>query len=547
MGEGITNTVQVQDYAGGATQQGASGVEAMGALGNSGRNPSSMFRALKSLLGMPAGAPEFFWAEVPLKHGRKYHIHSSCLIIFSSFYHQCPDKFEKAISGPAGMALEFWRSMRTTEFVRNHPALPRGVWDQAIPIGMHGDGGAFSKTDSLYTISWNSLLGAGSTIQKRFLFTIVRKSEMVPETLDRIFHIMSWSFNALLAGKTPVKDHDGYNTIGGGEVLAHGLRGVLCQIRGDWQFYQEVFKFPAWNGALEMCWLCRASSTIPGLAFIDFGNTAGWRATPWSHEAYMEKKRGEGFVPVLLASVLGLRLECVMIDILHTVDLGIGAHIIGNILFIFAVVRGVFGGRTMKEKVAMLNARLKLWYSENKVTSRLRGDLTLDKLRTKKSWPKLKGKAAPARHCARFALSIVLAHMTTSDEDQRIAAVIQLLVRFYDLVMGESMFMRDHVIEEIKTLGARLAMLYSSLAKKAFEDNRKLWKVTPKLHLFVHLCEWQAVEFGNPRYYWTYPDEDLVGLLIDIAQSCHPRTMAVNSLFKWLRLAFDERYFVHRE
>ena len=53
---------------------------------------------------------------------------------------------------------------------------------------------------------------------------------------------------------------------------------------------------------------------------------------------------------MLLASVLGLRLECVMIDILHTVDLGIGAHKIGNVLFIFAIDRGVLGGRTMKGK-----------------------------------------------------------------------------------------------------------------------------------------------------------------------------------------------------
>jgi hypothetical protein len=49
----------------------------------------------------------------------------------------------------------------------------------------------------------------------------------------------------------------------------------------------------------------------------------------------------------------------------------------------------------------------------------------------------------------------------------------------------------------------------------------------------------QASLFGNPRYFWTYPDEDLVGLSIEVAKSCHRNTLAVVSLAKWLILAFD--------
>ena len=41
------------------------------------------------------------------------------------------------------------------------------------------------------------------------------------------------------------------------------------------------------------------------------------------------------------------------------------------------------------------------------------------------------------------------------------------------------------------------------------------------------LLEYQAIQFGNPRFYWTYADEDLVGLLMDIAQGCHVSTFCV--------------------
>ena len=123
--------------------------------------------------------------------------------------------------------------------------------------------------------------------------------------------------------------------------------------------------------------------------------------------------------------------------------------------------------------------------------------------------------------------------------DRTMLAVCQLLVRFYEILDGESMFLREAVKQEIKTLGFRMGVLYSNLAAMSVAAHEKKWNISPKLHIFVHLCEWQACEFGNPRYYWTYPDEDLVGLLIDIAETCHLKTLAVSALCKWLHLAFD--------
>ena len=61
----------------------------------------------------------------------------------------------------------------------------------------------------------------------------------------------------------------------------------------------------------------------------------------------------------------------------------------------------------------------------------------------------------------------------------------------------------------------------------------------PKFHVFVHLAEWQAVEVCNPRVYWTYVDEDLVGCLVEVAESCHASTMAPSALFKWMHVYFE--------
>ena len=55
----------------------------------------------------------------------------------------------------------------------------------------------------------------------------------------------------------------------------------------------------------------------------------------------------------------------------------------------------------------------------------------------------------------------------------------------------------------------------------------------------MHLCEWQGPELGNPRFYWTYSDEDMVGTMVEVAESCHASTMAATAMVKWLVFAFD--------
>ena len=143
---------------------------------------------------------------------------------------------------------------------------------------------------------------------------------------------------------------------------------------GDRQFYTEVFKFPQWNSAISMCWLCRASSTLPNLPFTDFSRDAGWRSTRWSHEEYISDRTARGlFTPVLLSCVIGLRLECIMIDVLHTVDLGLASHIIGNVIWLFAVVRGVFGGINQADKIKNAFEHIQAWYKRTKCTSKIRG------------------------------------------------------------------------------------------------------------------------------------------------------------------------------
>ena len=140
---------------------------------------------------------------------------------------------------------------------------------------------------------------------------------------------------------------------------------------------------------------------------------------------------------------------------------------------------------------------------------------------------------------ARYALDLMLEFGSTSPEDRKMLAVCQMLVDFYALLDSESMFFTPAAAEKIRAIGLRMGVLYSSLSAEALANSEKLWKTSPKLHLFCHLCEWQSMERGNPRFYWCYPDEDLVGQMIEIGQSVHTGTLAVSCLCKWLILLFE--------
>ena len=379
---GKISAKQVQEYAAASTASGAHGVGDLAATGAHGRHPSSIHRALMRIFGHPAGAPEIDWVEIPTKKGRVAHPFLFPHKFFSALHQHRRDLFVRAIRGPEGAARQYWETLGNlgNPFVANHPLLTD--FDHALPIGVHGDAGAFTKHDSLMVISWNGLLGQGQTRVKRFVFTFVRKVDYTKETLDRIFELLAWSVNAMARGETPALDWDRKPLLQAPGRLAGLYSAVLAQVRGDWQFYVEIFQLPPWNGALRMCWLCRASSALESLSFNNCGPNAGWRHTRFTDESYRAHLRGLGMaIPVLLLFVIGLRLECIMIDALHSLDLGYTSHCIANTMW-EGIRRRVWGGANQEENAEILNRDMIKHCKDNRVPSRIQGALTKERIRT---------------------------------------------------------------------------------------------------------------------------------------------------------------------
>ena len=165
----------VQEFAHAALRQGAAGVDRAAALGAFGENPRMIHQGLVRLFGSVRGAPEFTWIPVPTTKGETFVPVLLPHRFFASLYSDRRTLWETMIRGPPGAAQVFWDHLASTTIVRDHPHLPEPHRGRIIPLGMHGDGGPFTKQDSLFVLSWNSLVGGGEGFARRFLSCLGEK------------------------------------------------------------------------------------------------------------------------------------------------------------------------------------------------------------------------------------------------------------------------------------------------------------------------------------------------------------------------------------
>ena len=78
-----------------------------------------------------------------------------------------------------------------------------------LGFGIHGDAAPTHKTDGLFTISWNSVHGTGSTMETRYIYAVVKKSDLTDGTLEVYWERLAWAMNALADGKIPPMDWKG--------------------------------------------------------------------------------------------------------------------------------------------------------------------------------------------------------------------------------------------------------------------------------------------------------------------------------------------------
>ena len=231
-------------------------------------------------------------------------------------------------------------------------------------------------------------------------------------TMEAIAKIVGWSFNVLLTGLRPELDENGAQLNSAeAKYLANGWKAALVHVRGDWEFFNSIFWVPHWANEARMCWLCGAlGSNKSPLRYSRSDCGAPWRETRLTHEQYLRLVRAAGeLLCPWFAYTVGLRIECLLVDVLHAVDLGVMAHLVGNILYEIISLREY--GSTIAESCANLQKLMKKFYKDNGLKYEYRGKLTGERIKTSNGWPKMKGQAASVRSLGPFALYLAEKHL----------------------------------------------------------------------------------------------------------------------------------------
>ena len=408
----------------------------------------------------------------------------------------------EALLSREGLSLETLQHVRTA-------ALELGLDEkEVLPVGLWGDGVPFNwdRSESLEIISIN-LPGAGG--QLRLPITAIPKKYIIKETTwDDVFKVVSWSFRCLLSGEYPSTRHDN-KPFGAGEKKRNQLKGtpigvigLLAEVRGDWAFFKEAFRFPGWAENEGCCYRCRATKGNIRSVGVD----AIWRNTVLSSHEFMIRLLQLGRTISTLFGSPCLKSTAFLIDWLHAVDLGVSQICLGSLLWL---VMSKMAGTTVKEKCHALFLLMKGFYSRTSPESRL-DNLTVTMIKCPGKGPKLRGRAGEVRGLVAWGKELADQYLDAADPLE--GAVIEAadhLSKCYQCLAADvfsSALMQHHC--------RKFLLLYAAIESRT--AGPKLWRFKPKFHLFQHLCE----SGSRPSTVWAYRDEDFGG---GIAKMGHRR------------------------
>ena len=156
------------------------------------------------------------------------------------------------------------------------------------------------------------------------------------------------------------------------------------------------------------------------------------------------------------------------------------------------------------------------------------------------NYPTLNAKAAETRHLIPVFRILIQEHHIVGDEvsTHRLLAM-EYISEWYDIIMSHGIFLPREAGERQLACARKFSIHYQKLVKWSQNHGYFWFNSTPKFHDFMHLAH--QAKFLNPRFVWTYKQEDFMGLISHIGMSCQHGTpsyaLSLSVAEKWQMLA----------
>ena len=521
-----------------ATAAGAQGINDFSNVGCEAKWPGNFQRDLMRKMLRGCEAPPVYWAQVtgadPSKGEKKTNIWLPFLLIHELMSLLLGDERHVTSLAQLPANVPGLKQMKD-QWCRQHRTPPEAT----IGIGLHGDGVPIQRSGkTIEVFSWNFLAVPQA---ERYPFALVEQQFMCQCgckgrcTIDSIFGILLWCMICLLAGRMPTKRHDGTEWLPSDKSRRKGCKlgfmAALLQVRGDWAFLKQIFGFKGWSSA-SICWKCMAN--VSDLPWVDFTSNAKWRGTRLTLKDMLARLLQEKVRLSPLFSLPGFDISMIVIDVLHTMDLGCSQDAMGNIFWEAVHEPGYLAGRNQEARKDTLWAMIKDFYKRTAPRSNIQ-KLTMEMIKQDAKPPKFKGKGGETRYLVPFAVELTqfMHAAKPSQFTKAMAALTNSLLAVYTTFSTEP-FDQGALVATSR----QFCLQYSALGHVTKSEN--LWKPKPKFHLMQELCEYTSAEAGNPREFWCYKDEDFVGFASVLASSRGggkaPHTNPLKTLDRWRAL-----------
>lgn len=403
---------------------------------------------------------------------------------------------------------------QATEELGLGPLICVGLWGDATPCN-------FDRSQSVETFSMNFPGLTGSQANIRMCMTGINKKFMAKHiTCDDIMAVLLWSFRCLAMGVMPSVNHLGQPLTG---TKRKGLAGkpvpraVLAEVRCDWAWLKEAFRFPQHNELAGICFLCSAK---PG-DVRDCSSDAGWRTQRLSHFDLARRMLEQGLSLSPIMSCPGFKSTCFLLDWLHIVDIGVATDFLAGLLLLICQK---LPGPSRQARIDLLWEMIQQFYKDTGATSRL-DMLKHSMLQQPKRYPKLRARAAEARGLIPFGLLMARAWLGDTELEATAKGAMEELNSCFEM-LSPAAFNADTLAFHSK----RFCLLYVALE----EAEPQMFHIMPKLHMFQELTQMSK---SCPSLFWTYRDEEFGGTVASLSRrrggSNNPTATAFSLLNKF--------------
>lgn len=392
-----------------------------------------------------------------------------------------------------------------------------GLWGDGVPCNWDR-----SQSMDMWTLSLPGLPPHKSEFRLP-LVAINLKYVVVENTMDDICSILAWSFQQCALGKMPAMRHNGdpFNQTDAKRKKLIGKdfpRAILSEVRGDWAWYKQCFRFPQHNELGGICFRCQACPAT----YRDCSLSADWRSQRLTHWQLLARFQEQGIHISPLFDCPFLRSNCFQLDWLHVADLGVSANFLGSLLLLFQTK---YPGNNIGTRCSEMYLDLNQWYVDNGIESKL-DQLTPLMLKPAKGFPHLRGKGAEVRALIPWAQ--IMAQRLLSDAvplENTAKAAMAHLHACYNCLSHANF---DSNVLQVNS--RKFALLYVALE----EMHPERWHVVPKLHMFQEMNEMSPT---RPSCVWGYRDESFGGYLAGLCRlkggACSPLAQGRTMLLKF--------------